>query len=56
MSTSSIKRQIGRFHVVVVQWTTKECSKERDARAELLFCPLNLLCFEVVVVVVVVVA
>ena len=41
MSTSSIKRQIRRFHVVVaavvVQWTSKKCtkkSKKRDARAE----------------------
>ena len=38
MSTSSIKRQIRRFHVVVVQWTSKKCTKKRDARAELLFC------------------
>ena len=37
MSTSSIKRRIGRFHVVVVQWTSKKCTKKRDARAELLF-------------------
>ena len=37
MSTSSIKRQIRRFHVVVVQWTSKKCIKKRDARAELLF-------------------
>ena len=37
MSTSSIKRQIGRFHVVVVQWTTKKCTKKSDARPELLF-------------------
>ena len=37
MSTSSIKRQIRRFHVVVVQWTSKKCTKKRDARAELLF-------------------
>ena len=55
MSTSSIKRQIRRFHVVVVQWTSKKCTKKRDARAELLFWSLNLLFFEVVVVVVVVV-
>ena len=34
---SSIKRQIRRFHVVVVQWTSEKCSKERDAGAELLF-------------------
>ena len=37
MSTSSIKRQISRFHVVVVQWTSKKCTKKHDARAELLF-------------------
>ena len=37
MSTSSIKRQIRRFQVVVVQWTSKKCTKERDARAELLY-------------------
>ena len=54
--TLSIKRQIRRFHVVVVQWTSKKCTKKRDARAELLFWSLNLLFFEVVVVVVVVVA
>ena len=51
MSTSSIKRQIRRFHVVVVQWMSKKCTKKRDARAELLFWSLNLLFFEVVVVV-----
>ena len=45
ISTSSIKRQIRRFHVVVVQWTSKECTKKRDARAELLFWSLNLLFF-----------
>ena len=38
MATSSIKRRIGRFYVVVVQWTPKKCTKEREARAELLFC------------------
>ena len=53
---SSIKRQIRRFYVVVVQWTSKKCTKKRDARAELLFWSLNLLFFEVVVVVVVAVA
>ena len=36
ISTSSIKRQIRRFYVVVVQWTSKKCTKKRDARAELL--------------------
>jgi len=45
MSTSSINRQIRRFHVVVVQWTSKKCTKNRDARAELLFWSLNLLFF-----------
>ena len=43
MSTSSIKREIRRFHVVVVQWTSKKCTKKRDACAELLFWSLNLL-------------
>ena len=56
MSTSSIKRQIRKFHVVVVQLTSKKCTKKRDAREELLFWSLNVLFFEVVVVVVVVVA
>ena len=58
MTTSPIKHQIKRFHVVVVQWTSKKCTKKRDTRAELLFSSLNLLdcCFEVVVVVVVVFA
>ena len=37
MSTSSISRRIGRFHVEVEQWTSKNCTKKRDARAELLF-------------------
>ena len=37
MSTSSIKRQIRRFHVVVVQWTSKKCTKKRDSLLELLF-------------------
>ena len=27
-----IKCRIGRFHVVVVQWTSKKCTKKRDAR------------------------
>ena len=35
MSTSSVKRKIRRFHVVVVQWTSKKCTKKRDARAGL---------------------
>ena len=53
MSTSSIKRQIRRFHVVVVQWTWEKGTKTRDARAERFFLSLNLLFSEVVVVVVV---
>ena len=56
MTTSSIKRRIGRFHVVVVQWTSKKCTKKRDARAEQLFCSENQFFFDVLVVVVVVVA
>ena len=56
MSTSSIKRQIRRFHVVFGEWTSKKCTEKRDARGELLFWSLNLLFFKVVVVVVVVVS
>ena len=37
----SIKREIRRFHVVVVQRTSKKCTKMRDARAELLFWSLK---------------
>ena len=50
---SSIKRQIRRYHVVVMQWMSKKCTEKRDGRAEQLFWSLNLLFFEVVVVVVV---
>ena len=35
MFTSSIKRSIRRFDVVVGQWTSKKCTKKRG---ELLFC------------------
>ena len=45
MSTSSIKHQIRRLHVVVMQWTSEKCTKKRDAHAELLFWSLNLLFF-----------
>ena len=38
MSTSSTKRRTGRFHVVVMQYTSKKCTKKRDARVDLLFC------------------
>ena len=37
MSMSSINHQTSRFHVVVVHWTSKKCTKKRDAHAELLF-------------------
>ena len=37
---------------MVVQWTSHECTKKHDARAELLFWSLNLLFFVEVVVVV----
>ena len=32
--TSSTKREIGHFHVVVVQRRAKKCTKRRDARAK----------------------
>ena len=38
MSTSSTKRRTGRFHVVVMQYTSKKCTKKRYGRADLLFC------------------
>ena len=41
----SIKRETRRFHVVVELWTSKKCTKKRDARVELLFWSLNLLFF-----------
>ena len=51
----AIKRSIRKFHIVVVQWTSKKCTKKSDARAELLFCSQHQFYFDVVVVVVVVV-
>ena len=36
----SIKRQIRKCHVVVVQWTSKKCTEKRDTRAKLLFWSL----------------
>ena len=45
MFTSSTSRQIRRFYVEVVQWTSKKCTKKRDTRAELLLSSLNLLFF-----------
>ena len=53
MSTSSIKRHIGRFYIVVMQWTSKKCTEKRDAHAEQLFCSQNQLFLDVVVVVIV---
>ena len=41
--TFSRKRRIWSFHVVVLQRTAKECNKIYNARAQLLFCSLNLL-------------
>ena len=43
--TSSIKREIRHFPVVVVQWRQRNVQKKRDARAELLFCLFKLLLF-----------
>ena len=42
------------FHAVVVQWRQRNVQNKRDARAELLFCSLNLLFFDVPVAVIVV--
>ena len=42
MFTSSTKREINYFHIVVVQWRQwKKCTKRHDARAKLLFCQSN---------------
>ena len=46
------KLKIWSFHAVLVQPKAKKCTKKRDARAELLFCSLNLLFFDVPVAVV----
>ncbi len=35
-------RRIWSFHVVVLQRTTRKCTKMDNARVELLFCSLNL--------------
>ena len=40
--TSSIKREIRHFHVVVVHWRQRNIQKRRAARAWLLFCLSNL--------------
>ena len=53
-----VQKEEGKFvvlcprpHVAVVQWTPNKCTKKHDAREELLFWSLNLLFFDVVVVV-----
>ena len=57
MSTSSIKSQIRGFPVVVVQWTSKKCTKKRDGKCRAVVLIIKpIVFFEVVVVVVVVVA
>ena len=43
--TYPIKREIRHFHVVVVQKRAKKCTKNRDARARLLFCLLKPIVF-----------
>ena len=40
------KTCIGKFHMVVLQWTSRKCTKKRDARAMLLFWPWKQLSFE----------
>ena len=53
----SSKLKIWSFHVIVVHTgRAKKCSKKCDARAELLFCLLNLLFFDVPVAIAVVVS
>ena len=53
--TLSRIRRIGSFHVVVLQRTARKCIKISKARAEQLFCSLNLLFGDVLVAVAVVV-
>ena len=43
------------FHLVVLQRTAKKCTKIYNARAQLLFCSLNLLFSNIVIAIVVVV-
>ena len=50
----SKQRRIWSFHVVVLQRTAKKCTKNYNARAQLLFCSLNLLFGDVLVAVAVV--
>ena len=50
-----MRRRTWSFHVVVLQRTAKKCTKIQNARAETLFCSLNLLfCAALVAVAVVV--
>ena len=44
MFTSTTKREIRHFHVVVVQRQQKKCAKKRDARAKLLLCQSKPIC------------
>ena len=49
----STKREIRHFHVVVVQRRpAKKCTKKREARAKLLFCPSKPVAFFFVAVLV----
>ena len=43
------KLKIWSVYVVVFAWTAEKCTKKPHARAELLFCQLNLLLFDVAV-------
>ena len=54
-STFRTGRRIWSFHVVVLQRMAKKCTKIYNARAQPLFCSLNLLLDDVLVAVVVVV-
>ena len=54
-SLSDKKAQNWSFHVVALQRMTKKCTKIYNARAQLLFCSLNLLFGDVLVAFVVVV-
>ena len=49
--TFSKIRRIWSFHVVVLRRTAKKCTKIQNARAEPLFCSLNLPFVEVLVAV-----
>ena len=48
--TRAYRHRTWSFHVLVLQRTTKKCTKIYNARAQLLFCSLNLLVAVVVVV------